>query len=449
MRITYLNSASVLIQDKDVKILCDPWLDGEEYFGSWGIYPPYNFEPEKFDDVDFIHISHVHPDHCSLSTLSKLNKKIPIIIHKFPEKFLKFFLENLGFSVIELEHNKRSKLKDDVHLTVLAADNCNPEICGKLMGCSNLVKDLGTTQIDTMSIIDNGKEVIVNTNDCPFPIAEQTALIIKKQYPIIDFLLVGYVKASSYPQCFDLDESVKLQEAEIKQEKKLQTTIQYIELFKPRFFMPFAGRYTLTGKNSILNRFRGEPELEFAYEYLTTNMKNQESKCVVLNHDCYFDISSTTQSQSFIPVNFHKKDEHIKKVFSKIKYEYEKESKPSVGFFENLLPSCYENFEKARNEINWTSQTKIILRINDDLFAVISCDGSGYEMCTSNQVENMNHYLRMDVDSRLLKWILQGPRKAHWSIADIGCHVNYKRVPNTYERGLYYCWNNFYSNNYS
>ena len=115
----------------------------------------------------------------------------------------------------------------------------------------------------------------------------------------------------------------------------------------------------------------------------------------------------------------------------------------------NLLPICYENFEKIRKGINWTSETKIILTISDDVFAVISCNGSGYEICTSNQVENINHYLKMDIDSRLLKWILQGPRKAHWSIADIGCHINYKRVPNTYERGLYYCWNNFYSNNYS
>jgi UDP-MurNAc hydroxylase len=449
VRITYLNSASVLIQDKNVKIMCDPWLDGEEYFGSWGIYPPYNFKPEDFDDVDFIHISHIHPDHCSLATLSKLNKKISIVIHKFPEKFLKVFLEKLGFSVIELEHNKRTKLKDDVYLTILAADNCNPEICGKLMGCSNLGKNLGTTQIDTMSIIDNKKEVIVNTNDCPFPIAEQTALMIKKQYPIIDFLLVGYVKASSYPQCFDLDEDVKLREAEIKQENKLQTAIQYIELFRPKFFMPFAGRYTLTGKNTNLNKFRGEPELEYAYEYLIKNVSNQKSTCVVLNHDCNFDISSGTQSKSFIPVNFNEKNEYVKQVFSKLSYEYEKEPYPSEESLQELLPTCYENFEKVRKEINWTSETKIILKIGDNLFAVISCNGLGYEICSSNQLGGMNHYLKMNIDSRLLKWILQGPRKAHWSIADIGCHINYKRVPNTYERGLYYCWNHFYSNNYS
>ena len=72
------------------------------------------------------------------------------------------------------------------------------------------------------SIIDNNDEVIVNTNDCPFPIAEKTSFKVKQLYPNIDFLLVGYVKASSYPQCFDLDESEKMKEANLKQEKKLQ-----------------------------------------------------------------------------------------------------------------------------------------------------------------------------------------------------------------------------------
>ncbi len=89
MKLTYHNSAAVVIQDNHTKILVDPWLRNGEYFGSWGIYPPYDFKPEEFDDIDFIYISHIHPDHCSPKTLSKLNKKIPILIHDFPEKYLK------------------------------------------------------------------------------------------------------------------------------------------------------------------------------------------------------------------------------------------------------------------------------------------------------------------------------------------------------------------------
>ena len=79
MKITSLNSASVLIEENvksgNVKILCDPWLIGEEYFGSWGMYPPYDFNSKTFEDIDFIYISHIHPDHCSKQTLQKLEKK--------------------------------------------------------------------------------------------------------------------------------------------------------------------------------------------------------------------------------------------------------------------------------------------------------------------------------------------------------------------------------------
>jgi len=115
MKITQLNSASVLIEEvsqkSKVKILCDPWLEGEEYIGSWAIYPPYDFKPENFQDVDFIYVSHIHSDHVSSKTLLKLNKNIPILIHNFPEKFLKNKIERLGFKTIELEHGIRIKLK--------------------------------------------------------------------------------------------------------------------------------------------------------------------------------------------------------------------------------------------------------------------------------------------------------------------------------------------------
>ena len=47
--------------------------------------------------------------------------------------------------------------------------------------------------------------------------------------------------------------------------------------------MPFAGKYTLAGKNYFLNEQRGEPDLDFAVEYLTNNIDQLKNKCVVLN----------------------------------------------------------------------------------------------------------------------------------------------------------------------
>ncbi len=457
MKITSLNSAAVLIEDNStkekVKILCDPWLIGEEYYGSWGIYPPYEFKPEKFADVDFIYISHIHPDHCSKQTLQKLDKKIPVIIHNFPDKALKFIIESVGFKVIELEHNLRIRLKANVFINILAADNCDPNVCGKLMGCGLLESKFGTTQIDTICIIDNGKEVIVNVNDCPFPIAKNTSKLVKSLYPKIDLLLVGYVRASSYPQTFELEEEEKIKESLAKQEQQLETTKDYIDLFKPRYYMPFAGSYILAGKLSKLNSFRGEPDLEYAFEWLRKKVFQEQYKGIILNHNEYFDISKGQTSKDYKPIIHSEKQEYIKNVLSRKTYEYENELTPNRLQLLKLIPEAYKNFEKTRKSINWKSDTIIILRLdtNQDketgpIAVAISCNGNGIKnLMNEEEMLKIKKYLMMSLDLRLLYLILQGPRKAHWSLADIGSHISYKRVPNTYERAIYYCWNRFYA----
>ena len=194
MKLTYLHSASVIIHNDDTKILCDPWLVNGEFFNAWGIYPPYDFEPKNFSNIDFIYISHIHPDHASMLTLSKLDKDIPIIIYKFQDKSLKNKIEALGFSVIELSNNCRTKLKDDLFINILLADNCNPEICTKVFGCGQFETEFQVTPIDTMAVFDNGTQKIVNTNDCPPELSEKTLPILKRMYGSIDLLLVGYLE---------------------------------------------------------------------------------------------------------------------------------------------------------------------------------------------------------------------------------------------------------------
>ena len=54
MKITNIYSATVLIEDKGVKLLCDPWLVDGEYYGSWFCYPSLkNFDFSTLEDVDF------------------------------------------------------------------------------------------------------------------------------------------------------------------------------------------------------------------------------------------------------------------------------------------------------------------------------------------------------------------------------------------------------------
>ena len=448
MKLTYHNSAAVVIQDNHTKILVDPWLRNGEYFGSWGIFPPYDFKPEEFDDVDFIYISHIHPDHCSPKTLEKLNKKIPVFIHEFPEKYLKNTIERLGFDVIEIKNNQKTKLKDDTEINIFSADNCNPEICGKLFGCGTMNLEEGYGNVDTLAIFSNKKETIVNTNDCPFEISERTAKIVAQQYKKIDLLLVGYAGASSYPQCFDLSEEKLHIEFEMKRNKRLNDTINYIKIFKPKYFFPFAGKYTLAGKNSILNKNRGEPDLDYALDYLIKNTNQNETKCIALNSKESFDITTGTSTKKYQKEDLKFKEQYIKEKLSKIKFDFELESEPKITSLLELLPDSYKKFNEIRKKISYSTDTKVILKLNDDKFAVISCDGNGYEIYASNEVKKIEKFISIDVDNRLLYWLLQGPKKAHWNNADIGSHIQYRRIPNIYEMGLLHCLNYFYSGNY-
>ena len=86
---------------------------------------------------------------------------------------------------------------------------------------------------------------MVNTNDCPYELSKFSAKEIKQQYDEIDMLLIGYGGAGPYPQCFKMKNEEKILEAKKKSQEFLTQGEQYINLFQPKFYMPFAGRYTL------------------------------------------------------------------------------------------------------------------------------------------------------------------------------------------------------------
>ena len=445
MKITFHTSASVVIEDDGVKILTDPWFVDGEFYGSWAHYPLYDFNSQDFDDIDYIYISHIHPDHCSVKTLEKLDRKIPILIHNFHFKYLKEQIQRLGFSVIELNHNERIHLKNNLHIRILAADNCNPEICMKYFGCGLAEQTFGSTSIDSMCVIDNGNEVIVNTNDCPYELGESSAMTIKKQYDKIDFLLLGYSSATAYPQCFDLtpDELKKSQQEIIH--SFLSRGESYVRLFNPKYFMPFAGRYVLSGKNSNLTWKKATPELEEAAYYFnnSSNIDHDKNKCIILNSKSSFDITTGTMSEPYVSINLEEKKEYVSSVLSKSKYDYEHDSEPTLNEITALISKSFERFEQKRAQLNFSSDTKIVIPLPEKQFLMMSSNGNGYEI--SSEHPSPQKFLEIYTDPKLLKRLLQGPKYAHWNNAEIGSHLMFKRVPNVYERGLFYCLNFFHS----
>ena len=253
MKIRKLGSTTVLIETQDARILCDPWLTDGAYYGSWCNYPPINLDEYDLSNLDYIYISHIHPDHFDPRTMERVNSSTPVLIHNYHQPFLKRNIERIGFNVIELDNGVSFDVSDTTKFTIYAADNCDPTICGHMFGCVN--KDInGSTQLD-LCVIEDDEFTLVNTNDCPFEIAEKALTEVKKKHKKIDFALVGYTSASLYPHCMmhydDAEMEIGIQRARLR---GLTTAQRTLETLQPKFYMPFAGTYILGGANYKKNK---------------------------------------------------------------------------------------------------------------------------------------------------------------------------------------------------
>ena len=99
-------------------------------------------------------------------------------------------------------------------------------------------------------------------------------------------MLCGYQVAGAYPQCFDnLNDIEKIQEGKRIGQIAMSKALGYINDLKPKFFA-FAGTYALSGKLSKLDKLRGAPTIDDAYEYLST--KQNFSKPILINPENNF-----------------------------------------------------------------------------------------------------------------------------------------------------------------
>ena len=249
MRVQYITSACVLVEHRGVRVLCDPWLTEGIYYGSWFHYPPLRFRPEDFSDVDFLHLSHIHPDHVDPDTLRRLPRSLPILIHDYEDKFLFRLLAGIGFQEIrEVPHGEAVRLGEDFTMELLAADNCDPMICGRFFGCQISEPYRKTIQLDSLALVQGGGQTVLNANDSPYGLARGVCDHVLKRCSKVDLALLGYGGAGEYPQCFEMDRSTLEQRGQQKRRQFLKQAADYLRHLRPARFMPFGGQYTLGGK---------------------------------------------------------------------------------------------------------------------------------------------------------------------------------------------------------
>ena len=239
IRVTYLYSACVVIETADLRVLCDPWFTDGIYDGSWYQFPKLEDPAARIGRVDYVYVSHIHPDHYDPAFLRPFLAAQPeaeLLIADFPANHL---------------------------LKKMAADGFAPRVTTELVKgetslhlLPNGSEDAGDPlDIDSALVVRRDGHAVVNMNDNPFN--EEQVAAIRALAPQPDIALLGYTGAGPYPQTYHDDPETLERLAAEKKEQFFGRYRRMRDALRPRRTVPFAGKYVLGGDRVHLNRYRG------------------------------------------------------------------------------------------------------------------------------------------------------------------------------------------------
>jgi UDP-MurNAc hydroxylase len=105
MKIQFISHAGFVVKTNGVSIFVDPWTTGKTFNNGWALLSPAG--KVNYDEIDYIFVSHEHPDHFNFPTLNSIGlenrSRIKILYQKHASSRLKDAFIKLKFSeVIEL-----------------------------------------------------------------------------------------------------------------------------------------------------------------------------------------------------------------------------------------------------------------------------------------------------------------------------------------------------------
>lgn len=231
--ITLVSHASAVISIGDTRILTDPWQFGTAFNDSWKlIVPPADLEG-MLDTIDFLWISHEHPDHFHIPTLKSLpeafRKRVTVLFQRSSDsdKMVKAFTGMLGFANVRLLD----------HRTWV------PIAPGAEVYCYH------SRQIDSALAVRGGGRTILNLNDCEASARDLETL--HGDLGPVDVLLNQFSIAG-----FDGNEAQLASEAATI----LDTMIRDHRTLEATTTVPFASFvYFCCTDNARINRFANSP----------------------------------------------------------------------------------------------------------------------------------------------------------------------------------------------
>ena len=281
MELEFISHASFITRVNGKSIICDPWIKGKVFNEGWALLSkPGNVD---WSAIDYIYVSHEHPDHFNFPTLKSIDienrKRIKVIYQKHASLRLKKAFLKLEFqNVIELPIYKWS-LIDGIQF-----------YCGS------------AGSMDAFLAIRHNNRTTLNLNDCIFN--DKQYKYIKREIGQIDALFTQFSFANWVGN--DKDEYNKASQ-------KIQDIEKQIKVFNPTYTIPFASFvYFCNEENSRMNNWVNTPlaienlnisGLNFLYPNDVVNLEKpvfQSSKAVskYMTDFSTMKINSTPNSKS-------------------------------------------------------------------------------------------------------------------------------------------------------
>jgi UDP-MurNAc hydroxylase len=239
--------------------------------------------------------------------------------------------------------------------------------------------------------------------------------------------MINYNAAGPYPSSFaNLSDTEKRSEHARILDRNIAYMHNLVEALTPRMVLPFAGAYILGGHLSRLNDFLGTTTWDVCAQKLNEIGLSTTTVVRLREHDV-LNIESGESSPEYAPIN----PEHMKQYIQEIsqdQYPYELDSMPNS---EQIIADLEIASDRMR-------QRMIRAGITTDRIVTIDVDGKSIQIHPMFSLEtevNATPRLACSLDLRLLRRILD--RVSHWNNAEIGCHVEFNRVPNEYQPDLH------------
>ena len=139
-----IGSAIVIAYDDRPVLTTDPWINGDAYFGSWGL--DYEIPPTQIQairDAEYHWFSHGHPDHLNVASLPMLTRGEFLLADHYGNR-IKRDLSAAGYRVRVLPDREWIQLSKGIRVYSIANQNQ-----------------------DSILLIDLNGRLVINQNDSP------------------------------------------------------------------------------------------------------------------------------------------------------------------------------------------------------------------------------------------------------------------------------------------